>query len=317
MKLALGTAQFGLNYGVTNHTGQVSLSEIERILSLAQAVGITTIDTAAAYGDAESRLGQVLQGSEGFQIVSKVSANVAVSDVPTMVDQSLQRLTVKCLDGILVHQADDLLGDIGKQRFEQLQHLKHQGKIRHHIGASLYCVDSLQAVLTTCSLDMIQVPVNLLDQRFLSDNVQQQLMTQYDKDVQPENDAPIHRSMATNSQKKSVKSVVVHARSLFLQGVLITPIEQLPDYFQAYKKILQPIWDLAQQHNVTPMVICLTLVLGDTSIDKAIVGCCDRRQLLQIIQSYSKAKDLLEKIDFCSLQCQDERLILPTQWPVT
>ncbi len=58
MRLALGTVQFGLDYGISNHDGQVSDEELDAIIALARQAGIDTLDTAQAYGNAEQRLGQ-------------------------------------------------------------------------------------------------------------------------------------------------------------------------------------------------------------------------------------------------------------------
>ena len=69
-KITIGTAQFGLNYGISNQNGQVSLTEIEKILDFSQRCGINSLDTAIAYGDSESRLGAV--GIKEWDVVSKL-----------------------------------------------------------------------------------------------------------------------------------------------------------------------------------------------------------------------------------------------------
>ena len=71
-KLTIGTAQFGLNYGIANKNGQVSLTEIEKILDFSQSCGINSLDTAIAYGASESRLGTV--GIKNWDVISKLPA---------------------------------------------------------------------------------------------------------------------------------------------------------------------------------------------------------------------------------------------------
>ncbi len=61
MKLALGTAQFGMNYGIANSSGKVNHEEAREILSLGRSVGIDTLDTAIAYGDSEESLVSLLR----------------------------------------------------------------------------------------------------------------------------------------------------------------------------------------------------------------------------------------------------------------
>ena len=40
MKLALGTAQFGMDYGIANKSGQVSPNKIDRIIAYSYKNGI-------------------------------------------------------------------------------------------------------------------------------------------------------------------------------------------------------------------------------------------------------------------------------------
>jgi aryl-alcohol dehydrogenase-like predicted oxidoreductase len=69
-RVALGTAQFGMRYGIANRSGQVSLQEVEAILERAQSAGVQVLDSAAAYGDCEKRLGEI--GIGGWRVVSKL-----------------------------------------------------------------------------------------------------------------------------------------------------------------------------------------------------------------------------------------------------
>ena len=168
MKLALGTVQFGLKYGVANQTGQVSRSEAKAILQLALANEIDTIDTAIAYGESESCLGEV--GTENFKLITKLpplpheSINVAAW-VNQQVNESLSRMRVSALYGLLLHRSDQLLGPNGADLFRSLQALKDKKKVQK-VGVSIYSPDELSA-LKSYSFDIVQAPFNLLDQRLL------------------------------------------------------------------------------------------------------------------------------------------------------
>ncbi|MGP1664729.1 MAG: aldo/keto reductase, partial [Rhodanobacter sp.] len=72
MKLALGTVQFGLPYGIANPGGQIGRDDAGQILALARESGIDTLDTAIAYGDSEACLGAV--GTKGFRVITKLPA---------------------------------------------------------------------------------------------------------------------------------------------------------------------------------------------------------------------------------------------------
>ena len=71
-KIVLGTAQFGMDYGITNSEGKVKDKEISNILKLAESKGINYLDTAPAYGDAENIIGKHLLKYKTFNIISKL-----------------------------------------------------------------------------------------------------------------------------------------------------------------------------------------------------------------------------------------------------
>nr|MDC2855929.1 aldo/keto reductase [Ningiella sp. W23] len=112
MKIALGTAQFGLDYGISNTVGQVKTDEVKRILSLALDAGITVVDTASAYGSSESNIGQ--SGlSQALSIVTKVSGE----NIHAQVEKSLKNLNCESIDAVLFHNCELLLSSSGKTIF--------------------------------------------------------------------------------------------------------------------------------------------------------------------------------------------------------
>ena len=125
-RLALGTVQFGLRYGVANTSGQVSLDEVTAILQQAWAAGVDTLDTAIAYGESEQRLGEI--GVEGWRVVSKLPAMPSdPSDIGGWVEDavecSLRRLNIDCLYGLLLHRSQQLLEPRGEDLYASLVEL--------------------------------------------------------------------------------------------------------------------------------------------------------------------------------------------------
>ncbi|NIB43242.1 hypothetical protein HBA55_26780 [Pseudomaricurvus alkylphenolicus] len=286
MKLALGTVQFGTDYGVTNSAGQVCLAEMESILYLAAQAGIDTLDTATVYGNAETRLGQVLQGSQEFRFVTKVPAGVSANNLLEEIGGSLERLRVHKLDAVLLHDSGDLLAK-GDELYTGLQ-LARQARLCERIGVSFYSDVEALNLIRQFPMDLIQAPINLLDQRFLS--------------------AELSSALTDNS-------VAIHARSLFLQGVLVTPLDRLPDYFGGYKSVLEPLWQMAEKHSVGVMAMCLALARHCPVIERVVVGCCSRDQLTQILEAWEQAEGLTEKLDLQAFSCDDQNLVMPTHWP--
>ena len=101
-KLALGTVQFGLDYGISNKTGQVEAKDVKSILEHARRQGLKTLDTAAAYGTSEEVLGDTIATSH-FEIFSKFPANTSAETFEQLLDESLQKLKVPMLKAYLAH----------------------------------------------------------------------------------------------------------------------------------------------------------------------------------------------------------------------
>ena len=140
MKLALGTVQFGLNYGVANTDGRVSTEMAESILRSAQLSGMDTLDTAIAYGDSESVLGGL--GVQSWKVVSKLPAlPEGCSDVThwvkSQMQESLRRLGLQRMDGLLLHRPGQLLEAVGPDLYAALQSLKAEGLVAK-VGVSVY-----------------------------------------------------------------------------------------------------------------------------------------------------------------------------------
>lgn len=217
--LGLGTAQFGLDYGATNAVGQVAKAEVRAILANAAAAGVRTLDTAPAYGAAERVLGD-LAGPE-FELVTKT---VKLADYPGRsperavregLEASLNALGRPTVDALLVHAAEDLTGATGDALWRALERLRAEG-LTKRIGVSIYGGEQLATLLDRYPLDLVQAPINPLDQRLLSNGLVDRL----------------HRS-----------NVRIHVRSLFLQGVLLSAPEEVPSWLAPMRPTLQRLAD--------------------------------------------------------------------------
>ena len=123
-KLALGSANFGLDYGLTNKGGKISKSQFEQILLEAELAGIQIIDTAQAYGDSETRIGSLCNGDR-FKIVTKIGVGLEKEYVPNsitkLVTDSCNRLNQSCLYAVLLHRPELLLSDYRAIIIDELQ----------------------------------------------------------------------------------------------------------------------------------------------------------------------------------------------------
>lgn len=283
MKLALGTVQFGLEYGITNTTGQVKLAEVERILDYCRNVGIHTLDTAIAYGSSEQVLGQFNLSS--FNLISKLPSLKTGLCISDEVKRSFERLNINTLYGLLLHCEDDLLSDTSTNFFTQLEALKKEGLIEK-IGVSFYSPDVAIQVVNEYAIDLIQIPANHLDTRF---------------------------SKAGVLGLASKKNIEVHARSLFLQGLLI--VEKRPSQFDAHPDLLK-FDEQAQKVGCSKLELALSYLLQNKRIQKGVVGCLNVEQLDEIVQAYKQIQNGLESQALLDLSASDETLINPSLWQI-
>ena len=284
-RLALGTVQFGLTYGIANQTGQISRHEAKAMLTLALAHNVDTIDTAIAYGDSEARLGEA--GMQGFKVVSKLPP---VPDdciqinawVLQQVNASITRLGVPALYGLLLHRSEQLLGSQGAELYQSLHRLKDSGCVQK-IGISIYSPSDLAALSSRYRFDLVQAPFNVLDRRLHSSDWLYRL-----KDDEVE----------------------IHTRSVFLQGLLLIAQAKISDKFSAWHGLWQEWHRWLAEHEVSALHACLAFPLSFPEIDRVVVGADSESQLAQIL---SIANTQLN-VDLPQLQCDDEALINPAYW---
>jgi len=284
-RLALGTVQFGLPYGIANQTGQVSSLDAKAMLRLAADRGVDTLDTAIAYGVSEECLGQI--GTEGFKLVTKLpSLPDECTDVGAWVEQqmadSLARLGVSAVYGLLLHRSLQLLEPNGFYLNQALQKLKDQGQVTK-IGVSIYSPSELELLTPKFSLDLVQAPFNLVDQR-------------------------LHRSGWMQRLKDS--GVEIHTRSAFLQGLLLMAQANIPAKFSPWHALWSRWHRWLTCHDISSVEACLAFPLSYPEIDRVVVGADNLKQLEQIINAANRQPIN----DLPNLQSEDETLINPAQW---
>jgi aryl-alcohol dehydrogenase-like predicted oxidoreductase len=287
-KLALGTVQFGIPYGVANQRGQIGFEEAKEILITAKSAGIDTLDTAIAYGNSEQRLGEI--GVSSWKVVSKLPAiPVGTTDIYSWVEQSLynslQRLQTSQLYGLLLHRPQQLLGSEGQAIYQSLNLMKEQGFV-HKIGISIYNPTELESLFNEFSWDLIQAPFNVFDRTL--------------------------EKSGWLSQLKQL-GVEIHVRSVFLQGLLLMNPLIRPAYFNRWKPLWQTWENWLADNRLTPLQGCLGCVLSNPDIDRVVVGVDSLVQLQEIIAATTEQYLIPPN----NLFYDDPDLINPAQWTLT
>jgi len=287
-QLVLGTVQLGMPYGIANSSGQPDQGLASSILDKAYESGIRKLDTAAAYGSSERVIG--LSHNHGWEIISKIPslkevepANIG-AEVKKSVYQSLDNLKRDKIHGILVHDFNDLTGGVGPFLVDSLIELKELGYVSV-LGVSVYSPSNLQSIEGTLPLDIIQGPANIFDQRFIRSRVLQKLLE---------------------------NNTVFHARSVFLQGLLLMPPNMRSLMFLSWKNLFDKFDSEIKKLGLTPLEFCLAYIAQEKDVSNLIVGVEELEQLTEILQAFKNING--QKVDAKNLNCNDEGLIDPRQW---
>lgn len=276
-RLALGTVQFGLDYGLTNAAGRVPEPEVAAILALAAEAGIDLLDTATAYGDSEAVIGRLAAPS--FRVVTKIGGPPA--RFADEVRGSAARLG-RAPHAVLLHDARALVRPGGEEVARGLEALRASGLARR-IGFSVYTPGVLAAAVAMVRPDVVQLPFSVLDRRF-------------------ERSGWLARLRDAGTE--------VHARSLFLQGALLAPAT--PPRLAFADRILAGFRETCAAARLSPLAACLAAGL-EAPLDRLVIGVTSRAELAAALDAAASAGPLPSA--FAALATGDEALVDPSRWP--
>lgn len=260
------------------------LVEAKAILDLAFDEGIRTLDTAIGYGTSEANLGVL--GVESAQIITKLpplpeNLSIKISCwCSSQINESLNRLKLQKVYGLLLHQPTQLLEKGGLELYAGLKRAKEAGLVKK-IGVSIYQPRDLERLCDKFEFDLIQLPFNILDNRWAL----------WLKEL--------HR-----------RGIEVHVRSIFLQGLLLMSKENRPTKFQEWSFLWKEWENWLGRENLTPLEACLNHALSKTEIDKVVIGVDSEKQLRQILAA--KKNKLIRAPS--SIQTNDPDLLNPVNW---
>lgn len=285
MNLAIGTAQFGLDYGISNFSGKVKLEEVKKIIRFAKISGIDTIDTARDYGDSEESIGKCDISS--FKVVTKIGTITGYEDniynwSKQEVKSSLKKLGIEKMHGILLHRPLELLSKNGDELFKSISKIKRD-KLVEKIGVSVYSIDDLINIVDKFDIDIVQLPINIINQEIINSGFLKVLKR---------------------------KKIEIHARSCFLQGLLLLDYNEIPLKFKKWSNIFLDWHNWLKKNNINAVQGCLSFINSIDGIDKVIVGIENVSQLKELI-NYSNNKDIK---NFPDLFSNDIDLIDPSNW---
>ena len=283
-KLVLGTAQFGMLYGLNNKK-KIPLKTIQSIINGARKNNIKFLDTASSYGNCDKILGKI--GVSDFSIISKVILkNIGIQSpdkrLVKTIKSTLNNLKVKKLYALLIHNPHFLKKNKKQKLFKSLITLKDTGLVKK-IGFSLYNPDDLDELFNEYKFDIVQLPINIIDRRFV-------------------------KSVWLKRLKKN--NIEIHARSVFLQGLLLNKSLRKIKYFKKWEKLWNNYYEWIKSNNLRPLNSCLNYVNSISELTKIVVGVDSCSQLQKILKCKSRSKLIFPEY----LQSNDINLINPSKW---
>lgn len=288
-RLVLGTVQLGMPYGINNKIGKPDFSSACDIVNSAFSQGIRRFDTAQGYGDSEAVLGRVfdkLKVGTQAKVYSKLHPGMDFNRedaVRESLEDSLSRLRISQLEGLLLHNEENLrFWDKGLG--QSLRKLVVKGKVKF-IGVSFYSPQKALQALDIDGIDMIQVPANILDRRFEEAGV-------------------------FKKARECGKDVLV--RSIFLQGLLLMPLDRVPDSLKDALPYLEQLEQLAQSMKLTRLELALGYAAQRWPESLIIFGAESSKQVTDNVRTFTS--DAASKIDENIFKNIPENIVNPVLW---
>ena len=264
-----------------NKSGVPLDDELKSILDFAKQIKINMFDTAIQYGNAEERIGKLL--NKGNKIVTKIGGFTESNDVNYQIMSSLKRLKKKTLYGCLFHSYNELAKN--PNFWTQLNEIKEKGTIEK-IGYSLYEPKELEHLLMMkMKPDLVQIPYNILNQEF---------------------EPYLEKLKSLNTE--------IHVRSIFLQGLLFKPLFKIPLQLYSLKPALREINELCESLGLTKLELLLGFVLNNPNIDFVVVGVETKNQLEEIFKAQERDIIKAKRNKIRAIYVKDNKLLNPNNW---
>ena len=274
-KLAIGTVQFGLDYGIANRYGRVNVYEISVILDMAWENGVDTLDTAKAYGASEELIGTYLKQRPEWtwNIITKLSDGE--NDIVAQIQDSIDKLTI-LPSVVLAHSAELFMAD------------EFQKRLANKAGVSIYTEDEINQVMqSTLKPDVIQLPMNMLDTRLYRRGILEHL---------------------------NEKGIEIHVRSAFLQGLFYLPESELINRFSDVVPFLEQLKSIAAGAGLTLSELSLMWLVKIEEVSKVVIGVDGAAQLKTHLETLKKKVDSAVFDEALVLQYENEQILNPSLW---
>jgi aryl-alcohol dehydrogenase-like predicted oxidoreductase len=286
-RIVIGGAQFGVDYGISNNLGKMSLYEINSLVNYLSESGFCEFDTSGSYGESEALIGKYFVANANFlntKVVTKFSLNkhYKFGDIEKLLKISLNNLQDKTLFGLLVHCFNDYKSY--PKLINELLELRLHGLIEN-IGFSIYSIEELDIILMNkLDINIIQIPFSILDRRFES-----------------------------YFDELAFRNIKIYARSIFLQGLVFLELDHINPKLDCARKYLIFLKNISDKYEFSIASMCFNYVFLNSKIDKLIIGIDNLSHLKNIIQTvadFDKSHNIFKELEEFKVKEDDLILIM-------
>ncbi len=294
-RIALGTVQLGLPYGIANKSGQPDFELACKIVKVAWENGIRFFDTAQAYGQSEKVLGQTfaaLDIADQAQVVTKLGLDLeskSAAEIAGSIEISRKLLGVPKFFGVMLHRGSWLRN--WRKRYKPAFNILREKGITSYAGVSVYTEAEIKLAFELPEIDLIQVPFNVFDQRGW---------------------------WLGWFEKAHALGKLIIVRSIYLQGLLLLPADKLSAKMEFAREPLERFHSLCQHYRLKPANMALGYVANKSPDTILLFGAEVPAQIVENISLYknlSCPKSAIDEIDVCFADL-DTKLINPSQWTI-
>jgi aryl-alcohol dehydrogenase-like predicted oxidoreductase len=286
MKIVIGTANFNQNYGLINSKIK-NLREVKKILNYCRKKNIKYLDTSFSYKLSKKFIENL--NFKYLNIITKIklpkkNKKIFIENLEKKIKKELKLYRAKKFYALLLHNSKDIKSKYGNEFLKKIMYLKKIGLV-DKVGVSIYETSELHQILKKFTPNIVQLPLNIIDRRFLEKKI---------------------------ILKLKKKKIQIQARSIFLQGILT----KRPDMFQSLKKnkrlygIILGLFNWCIKKNLDLKEVCLLFIKKQKHIDFLTIGIESLEQLKQNISSLRNYKNF----DLSKFISKDKKIIDPRKW---
>lgn len=286
-RLILGTANFCDSYGIMNK--KMCQSEIIKILKYCLKNNINSFDTAPAYGQHVGLVGNFLKKKK-INLISKTPMIFDENKIDELIGQSIKKtlncFTIESIETLLIHNVKNFTKMKPEISVKTLINLKNEGKVKK-IGVSIYDAKEFEIVCDFFIPDVVQLPINILDQRVIKNGL---------------------------LEKIKKKDCEVHARSIFLQGLLLSDYSKIPKKLSALKQSLLLIDEICERNSLKRLKLFLEFIFSIKEIDAVVFGVESKNNLVEIYNEITNFKQSNNKIKYDIFSINNSKILDARNW---